>query len=400
MHRTEHLAADPRELGIDPEKLEALFARVRREVDAGLLPSAQVAIARHGRLAGMRTFGSVTHEGRPAAATDETLYSVFSATKAIVSSAAWLLVEEGRLDLDAPVASLVPEFGTNGKDRVRVEQLFTHTCGFPYAPYPPSEWPDREKRLERFSRWRLTFEPGTRFEYHATASMWVVAELIERIAGVDFRRFIRERIAEPLGLEDLHVGLPRPLQARLADIEHRNEEATAEDWAAAGLPEIPVGEVDEKAIQSFNQAPVRAAGAPGGGGAMTAAELALFYQALLAAERGEGPPGLWKPETIRSVRRVRSGDLLDPFTGQRANRALGLIVAGGPERVTLGFGHSGSAEMYGHNGAGGQIAFADPTTGLSVGYCTNGFDRHRLRVARRTVGIASRAAECVSEPVV
>ena len=81
-------ADSPESVGVDPSLLEALFARVEKEVREGLLPSAQVAVARQGRIAGMRTFGSVRHEGRPGAADDETLYVVFSATKAITSAAA------------------------------------------------------------------------------------------------------------------------------------------------------------------------------------------------------------------------------------------------------------------------------------------------------------------------
>ena len=80
-------ADSPESVGVDPERLEALFARVAKEVEEGLLPSAQVAVARNGRLAGMRTFG---------AATDDTLYVVFSATKAITSAAGWLLIQEGK----------------------------------------------------------------------------------------------------------------------------------------------------------------------------------------------------------------------------------------------------------------------------------------------------------------
>src|SRR5512139_3945853 len=201
-------AASPEEVGIGPDKLEALYQRAAQEVREGLLPSAQIAIARRGKIAGMRTFGRVTHAGRPAAATNDTLYVVFSATKGIISAAAWLLIQEGKLDVSAHVADLIPEFGSNGKDVITIEQLFTHTAGFPYAPFDPLQWPERAKRLERFARWRLNWEPSTRFEYHPTASMWVVAELIERCSGMDFRQFVRTRIAEPLGLSDLHVGLP------------------------------------------------------------------------------------------------------------------------------------------------------------------------------------------------
>src|SRR3990172_10312395 len=100
-------ATKPEDAGVDSEKLEAVFARAGRDVDEGVLPSAQVAVARNGKIAGMRTFG---------AATDESLYFIFSCTKAVVAAATWLLFEEGLLKLEERVAEIVPEFGTNGKD--------------------------------------------------------------------------------------------------------------------------------------------------------------------------------------------------------------------------------------------------------------------------------------------
>jgi len=100
----------PETVGIDPERLAALIQRASREVDEGLLPSAQIAIARHGQLVAMHTFGQAQFQGKTAPATNDTLYCVFSATKAITSAAAWMLIEEGRLDIDQPVANLIPEF--------------------------------------------------------------------------------------------------------------------------------------------------------------------------------------------------------------------------------------------------------------------------------------------------
>ena len=94
------LASKPEDLGINSEKLEAVFDRAKRDVDNGTLPSAQVAIARHGKLAGMRTYGSAVQGGAEQPATDDTLYHFFSSTKAVVSAAVWLLFEEGQLRLD------------------------------------------------------------------------------------------------------------------------------------------------------------------------------------------------------------------------------------------------------------------------------------------------------------
>ncbi len=391
----DRLADSPESVGVDPEKLEALFQRAEREVREGLLPSCQIALARRGRLAGMRSFGRVSHQGAAerVPAGNETLYAVFSCTKAITSAAAWLLIQEGKLALDERVADVVPEFGSHGKHAVRVAHLMTHTAGFPYAPYPPSEWSDPAARLERFRSWRLDWEPGSRFEYHPTSSMWVVAELIERRSGQDFRAFVRSRIAQPLGLDDLHLGLPRELHARLADIEHVGRALTKQELDELGFPDVPEGEVTEEAIQGFNRATVREAGVPGGGGVMTAGDLALFYQALLDGRSADGTR-LWTSEMLREALCIHSGGLRDRWFRQRANRGLGVVIAGGEERATLGFGRTGSERIFGHGGAGGQIGWADPETGISLGYCTNGFDRNQLRQARRGVGISSRAALC------
>jgi CubicO group peptidase (beta-lactamase class C family) len=385
-------ADSPEELGIDSEKLEALFDRAQRELREGLLPSAQIAVARHGKIAGMRSFGRVTHEGRQADATNETLYCIFSSTKAITSAAAWLLIQEGKLSVDERVADIVPEFGSQGKDEVLVEQLFTHTAGFPHAPFFPPRFLDRERRLEYFAKWRLNWEPGSRFEYHPSSSMYVIAEIIERRAGLTYGDFVRQRIAEPLGLEDLWCGLPPSLHGRLADIVHVGEPLTEADYRELGVPQPPVTEVTEEAVDSFNRADFREAGIPGGGGTATAGDLALFYQALLNDGRSLDGDCVWQPETLRMAREVRSGDLRDQVFGHRANRALGLIIAGDGKRNYRGFGHTNSPEAFGHGGAGGQIAWADPASGISLGYCTNGHDRNNLRQGRRVVGISSRAA--------
>jgi CubicO group peptidase (beta-lactamase class C family) len=385
-------AETPEEVGIDSGKLEALFERAEREVREGLLPSAQIALARNGRIAGMRTFGSVTHDGRPAEATNETLYGVFSSTKALTSAAAWLVIQDGKLSTDEIVAEIVPEFGTNGKDVIHVEQLFTHTSGFPHAPFRPEEFLDRERRLERFAEWRLNWEPGSRYEYHPSSSMYVIAEIIERRSGTAYGEFIRTRIAEPLGLDDLWVGLPRELHGRLADIVHVGEELTDADYRELGVPPPPATEVTEEAIAHFNRPEAREAGIPGGGGTMTAGELALFYQALVNEGRSLDGQQIWKPETLRSALRVRTGELRDLHLGYLVNRALGVVIAGDEDRNARGFGHTNSAGSFGHSGAGGQIGWADPATGISLGYCTNAHDRNPVRWARRTIGISSRAA--------
>ena len=125
---------------------------------------------------------------------------------------------------------------------------------------------------------------------------------------------------------------------------------------------------------------------------MTAESLALFYQALL-----HNPGEVWPPALLADVTgRVRNH--LPDFMGVPANRTLGLIQAGDDGKSHVrGLGRTVSPRAFGHNGAGGQIAWADPESGLSLGYVTNGLDRHEIRAPRRGTAISSRAGVC-AEP--
>ena len=377
--------AEPEELGLDPQKIATLLARVRREVDAGLLPATQVAVARNGKVAVFESYGD---------ARDESLFCVFSATKAITSAAGWILIQEGKLDESELVADIIPQFASNDKQDITVEQLFLHTAGFPAAPFKALDWNDPTTRLERFAQWQLNWPPGSRYEYHPTSSMWVIAEIIERRSGTSFQQFVRERIAQPLGLNDLFVGLPASENGRVLPNVHVGEALTAVDYAKLGMPEPPVTEVTEAAISSFDDPDVRAVGVPGGGGIMGAAELALFYQGLLHGGLGEE---IWTQETLARARRVRTGDMRDALFGKLVNRGLGIVIAGDDEMNYRGFGRTNSHETFGHNGAGGQLAWADPASGLSLGFCTNGHDRHAIRQGRRGVAISSLAAICLKD---
>ena len=391
-----HFAESPREIGLDPAKVEALLNRAEREVKDGLLPSAQIAIARNGKIGALRTVGRAVQGGAQKPATNETLYTIFSCTKAIMSAASWILIGEAKLNPSERVAEIIPEFGTNGKDTMTVEQVLLHVGGFPNAPYPQGEWLDKSKRLERFAKWRLEWPVGSKFEYHPTSGFWVIAEIIERRTGKDFREFVRERISTPLGLPELRVGLPPEFHARVAELCYVGEPLSDEERTKLGLPAMPETEVTEEAILGFNNPKVREAGVPGGGGIMTAGDLALFYQGLLHNRGTDGAP-IINPEALKDALRVRSGDYKDPIFGVKCNRALGVVVAGGDGLANArGFGKTNSALAFGHGGAGGQIGWADPATGISLGYTTNGFDRNDLRMARRGVAISSLAAVCSS----
>ena len=371
--------------GLSIEKVAQLLQRAGQEVREGLLPAAQIAMAHQGEVLFQRSFGT---------ATDTSLTCIFSATKAITSAAAWLLLQEGKLSEAERVGDIVEGFLDNGKEAVTVEQLFTHTAGFPSAPFAPADWDDRSARYARFRRWHLNWPPGDRFEYHPSSSMWVVADIIEQRSGMGFREFVRERIIQPLGLGHLFVGLPESEQHRALACEHVGESLGPEDYRRLGMPVPPKTEVTEEAILSFNRPEIRAVGSPGGGGFANAPSLALFHQALLHG--GLQGTQLWEATTLANAKRIRSGQLTDPVYKKLANRALGLIISGDDSRSFRGFGKTNSPAAFGHNGAGGQLAWTDPASGLSLVYLTPGHDRNSIRQGRRGVAISSLAGECMA----
>ena len=372
---------DPTKLGLDPGAVAELIARAQRDIDEGHVPSCQLAFARHGRLALWVTLGAAAPESR---------YVIFSSTKPVVAAGVWILMGEGAVDVSRRVSEIIPEFATNGKDAITIEQVLLHTAGFPGAPFDPLDWDDRDARLARFASWRCNWEPGTRYEYHATSAHWVLAELIERCTSSDFRDFVRTRVIEPLGLSGLQVGVPAAQQGDINDLVATGSPATPDELEAVlGIRALPVTEVTTEALLRFNEPSVREVGVPGGGGVSSAADMALYYQALM-----HDPAAIWKPEVLTDVTSTVRNSFPD-FMGVPANRTRGLIVKGDDERAHVrGMGRTVSSRTFGHNGAGGQIAWGDPETGLSFCYLTNGIDEHELRQWRRGAAISNRAGNC------
>ena len=377
-------------MGIDKNKVQQLLERVRREVDDGLLPSIQVALAFQGEIIAEEAYGTV--DNKPASL--EHRYCFFSATKPMVASVIWQLMAEGKIDVNEPVVTYFPEFsgfGDEWKAAITVEQAMLHTAGFPMAPLGPPTWADRVARVEKMNSWRIDWQPGSRYIYHSTAAHWVLAELIDRLTGHDYRDELHNRVTGPLGLPRL-LGVGQDDQSGIATLVGVGEEATADEIEAVfGIREIPDNGVTESLLMNFNQPANREVGVPGGGAFGRARDLALFYQELLHNRHG-----VWDAAILADVTGNVRNSLLDPMQIP-ANRTLGLVQAGDDGYANVrGFGRTVSAQAFGHNGAAGQLAWADPGTGLSLGYVTNGCDRHMIRLARRGTAIGSVAADCVT----
>ena len=364
---------------LDPDMLTGLHERIQREVDAGRLPTAQLAIGLDGDVVHTRDFGS---------STPGTHYSVFSVTKALMAATVWQLLDERTLEVGTEVRELVPSFAA--AEGVTLRHLLTHTGGFPYAPMGPPRWNTREGRHEQFARWRLQYPPGERFEYHATSAHWVIAEMVEVVEGRDYRDVVRERLLEPLGLDGMHLGGADAADAEVAELVTVGEApGPAELQEVFGTSEVDLGEVTPEVLLAFNSPDVRRVGVPGGGAVSDAASIALLYQHLL-----HDPLGLWSPEVLAAGTAEVYCDLVDHLRGIPANRTLGLVLAGDDGHSALrGMGHRVSPRAFGHNGAAGQIAWADPETGMSFAFCTSAVERDFIHEARRTAAIATRASE-------
>ena len=379
-------AASPEEVGVDSDGLRKVFDRVRADVESGRLPSAQVAVARGGKLAGIATYGFARQGGRRQPAGESTLYCVYSTTKGAVAAALWALMERGDLDLQQRVGDIVPEFDTCGKEAVRVWHLVTHTAGFPRASLHPNVWDERRERLAAFSRWRLDWEPGSRFEYHPTSAHWVLAEIIERRSGQPFQNYIRDRVLVPAGLDEFFLGLPPERDDRVAEVE----QVAAPADSIEGSPGLESGE-----LLAFNQPETRRVGLPGGGGITGAGELAMLYQPLIRGGASAAGTRVLGPEAIAAGTRVLTDERhVDPVMRVPVNRAAGVVVAGDDGRAKYrGFGTASSPFAFGHGGAGGQIAWGDPVSGISLGVCTNGLGPW-LETGKRARDLSTLASEC------
>ncbi len=384
MVATQQVAATPEDVDVDGEQLEALFARVQREVDEGRLPSAQIALGRRGRLAGMRSFGKAVQGGEQGPVSNDTLYCFYSVSKGVSAGMAWALIEEGLLDPRERIGGIVPALAEAPVALVTVEQLLTFTGGFPEAPMHPRLWEDRDARVERMKGWRLMSEPDSRYDYHHTSAHWLLGELVAQRTGKDFRDYFRERIALPMGLPELFLGLPDEQHARVADVEFVNPPQQSEGGG---------GEVSPETTLHFNYPSQRRGGAPAAGVYSTAGDVALYYQVLVNGGQAADGTRVLRPQTIDEATRVHTRE--HHLDGEiPANRGWSTVRAGDDGYAhRRGFGDGASSRAFGHGGLGGQIAWGDPDSGISLSFCTNGVAGDD-EITQRTRDISTLASRC------
>jgi CubicO group peptidase (beta-lactamase class C family) len=338
----------PESLNFRSRPLADLDRLIRRHIDEGRYPGCQIALARHGELALMRTYGDARITPRRVPAADDTLWLLFSNTKVLTMAGVWALVEDGTLSFLDRVADHIPDFAAYGKGEITLFDLATHQAGFPSANVSRESWGDHEVMRAEVCEFRPEWPAGSRLHYHGRSAHLCLAMVIEAATGRDFRDIIRERVLAPLGLADeLYLGVPRERQRNCADM-HAAPDSDAYD----------------------NSPEFREAGLPHGGGFGTARAMAAFYQMMLAGGR-LGAVRLFSRRLIDYVTRDFTGDRPDEgMAGIAMHRGLGPHLRGTGGRIR-GLGGLAAPETFGHGGAGTSYCWADPTSGVSFAYLTN-----------------------------
>jgi CubicO group peptidase (beta-lactamase class C family) len=330
------VGAPPQEVGMAPTLPARLDSLAEAALGDRVAPAVAIAVGRHGRLVHSRGYGRVDWPESAPGVTDSTLFDLASLTKVVATTtAAMILEEEGRLDLDRTVASYLPELNDSTKAGITLRHLLVHTGGLEaFAPLY-RQYRGREQYLEQINLRPLKRPPGTATEY-SDWDLILLQLVIERITGKMLDAFVRERIFAPLGMWDTGYTPDPSLRPRIA--------ATEVD--AQGRGGLIHGEVHDPNAWALG-------GVAGHAGLFsTARDLAVFAQMLLNG--GEyGGVRIVKPQTLARWTAPQ---------GPGASRALGWDTPSGESSAGRYF----SARSFGHTGYTGTSLWVDPERGLFV----------------------------------
>ncbi len=348
--------------GLDAARLERMESRIRADVDKGRIPGAVMLVARDGKVVMHKAIGSQD----PAKATpmrEDSIFRIYSMTKPIVSVAAMILVEEGRMLLSDPVSQHIPELKglrvgveKDGKLEIvpaqreaTVQDLLRHTSGFTYGVFGKglvkdiytrngidSTDHDNAEFVKKLATAPLMFQPGTTWEYSRSTD--VLGHVIERVSGMPLDRFLDERILKPLGMKDTGFYAPPERAGRLA-----------EAFAADPDTKQPIRMLEVRSKPRYL--------AGGQGMVSTAQDYFRFAQMLLNGGELDGKRILSK-KTVEYMTSDHLGTIRGPAYAPGPGYGFGLGFA-----VRLADGQAatpGSAGDYTWAGLGGTYFWVDP----------------------------------------
>ncbi len=328
-------------------------------------------------------WGGVANLKTGASWAKDTVSTVFSCTKGATALCAHVLASRGKLDIDAPVTELWPEFGQHGKDQVTTRMMLDHSAAVPAlrekvkddGPFDWTYMTDRLAAEEPF------WKPGTRNGYHGFTFGWTVGEMVRRASGKSLGTFFQDEIAKPLGI-DFWIGLPEAIEPRVAPILAYNLKAEdaktpfLRDLATdrTSIPWLFYMNVGAWRIGGANSRAGHAAEIGAANGITNARGLAGMYAPLAMGggklvdartltRMGEVSMATHDDATLRIPTRFSLGFMKSM---DNRKRSIGAQIFGPDiDSVILG------STAFGHVGAGGSLGFADPAAGLSFGYTMN-----------------------------
>ena len=332
--------------GFDPQVAPELDSIITAAIADKASPGVALAIGHNGRVGYLRGYGALDWDPSSAPVTDSSLYDLASLTKVIATTTAAMMLEEsGKLDIDRTVASYLPEFNAADKAQITVRQLLTHRGGMEAFSDLWRTNHGRAEYLRALNARPLAYQPGTKTIY-SDWDMVLMQFVIERLAGTTLDAFVDERLFKPLGMLDSHFNPSQDLLPRIAPTEN--------EAFRGGLIR---GVVHDENAWSLG-------GVSGNAGLFSSArDLALFSQMMLNGGELNGVRIL-KPETIArwTARQDRS-----------SSRALGWDTPS-PQSSA---GHYFSLRSFGHTGFTGTSIWVDPEKQLYVILLTNRVDPTR-----------------------
>ncbi len=309
--------------------------------------------------------GEKPSPNEPGPVTPDTLIPIYSVSKAVSALVVAVLVEEGALDYETPVAKVWPEFAAHGKGAITLAELMSHQAGLPglSEPMNPEDWYDWDFTAGRLAAMAPLWPPGERSGYHPISWGHLVGEVVRRATGRTIGEHLRTRFAEPFDL-DVWIGVapdqihraatPRkpPAPPDLGEINEPTTLAFLKRWSTPRNARSHIADWLTKEIPAAN-------------GHGTARGLARLMQPFARAGRLDGASVLSADTLMAATReRIAGPDLVLPFD-MSWSAGLTRNTAHPPRHS-----HGPGANTVGHTGFGGTYAFADPDAELTCAYAT------------------------------
>ena len=337
----------PARSGVSQAQLDRTSRLIQSEVESGKMGAAAILVARHGHIALHRGFGRLSTAPDSPAVQANSVFLLASITKPVTACSLMLLVERGLVSLRDPVQRYLPEFQGGERDKIQVRDLLRHTSGLPDMLPENIELRRAHAPLSEFVRHVYTtpllFAPGSDFRYQSMGIL-LAAEIVERLSGMALRDFEKQEIFGPLGMKDSSLGLGgRPISELVSC--------------------APAPGADPADDERFgpNTLYWRDMGCPWGGMHSTTTDIAILLQTFLDGGLYRGKR-IFSPAAVKVMTSDQNVELKAPW---------GLGWALGRSRAWNAFGDLVSGDAFGHAGATGTMAWADPATQLLCVILTN-----------------------------